>query len=54
MKRLHRQLKKYGILTLVTIVLALLSFIPLRIAIAYHKIPQLQAILVLGGGENRE
>ncbi|MHC5776788.1 YdcF family protein [Nostoc sp.] len=54
MKRLHRQLKKYGILILVTIVLVLLSVIPLRIAIAYHQTPQPQAILVLGGGENRE
>ena len=54
MKRLHRQLKKYGKFTLVTIILVWLSVIPMRIAIAYYQAPYPQAILTLGGGRDRE
>ncbi|MDZ7962622.1 MAG: YdcF family protein [Aulosira sp. DedQUE10] len=54
MRRWHRELKKYGILTLVTIILVLLSVIPIRIAIASYKAPHPQAILTLGGGSDRE
>ncbi|MEH2424115.1 MAG: YdcF family protein [Nostoc sp.] len=32
----------------------MLLFIPVRLAIAHHQAPQPQAILVLGGGEDRE
>jgi uncharacterized SAM-binding protein YcdF (DUF218 family) len=54
MKPLHRQLKKYGKLTLVSMILVLLSVIPVRIAIAYYQAPYPQAILTLGGGSDRE
>lgn len=54
MKRLQQKLKKYGIVTLVTIILMLLSLIPLRIAIASYQAPHPQAILTLGGGVDRE
>ncbi len=54
MKRLHRQLKKYSLLTLVTIMLAVWSAIPIQIAIAFYQAPQPQAILTLGGGPERE
>jgi uncharacterized SAM-binding protein YcdF (DUF218 family) len=54
MTRLHRQLKKYGIFSLVAIILVLLSFIPIRIAIASYQAPVPQAILTLGGGSDRE
>jgi uncharacterized SAM-binding protein YcdF (DUF218 family) len=54
MKRLHRQLKKYGKLTLVSMILVLLCVIPIRIAIAYYQAPYPQAILTLGGNSYRE
>jgi uncharacterized SAM-binding protein YcdF (DUF218 family) len=54
MKRLHRQLKKYGKLTLVSLILVWLSIIPIRIAIAYYQAPYPQAILTLGGNSYRE
>lgn len=54
MKRLHRQLKKYGIFTLASIILVLLSIIPIRIAIASYQAPYPQAILTLGGDSDRE
>ena len=37
-----------------TLILLLLSFIPVRFAIAYYQSPSPQAILTLGGGGDRE
>ena len=37
-----------------TLILLLLSFIPVRLAIAYYQSPSPQAILTLGGGGDRE
>ncbi|OUL19805.1 hypothetical protein BV378_31805 [Nostoc sp. RF31YmG] len=54
MKRLHRQLKKYGIFTLVAIIVVLLSVIPLRIALAFYQAPHPQAIFTFGGDSARE
>ncbi|BAY21835.1 hypothetical protein NIES2100_15930 [Calothrix sp. NIES-2100] len=54
MKQLHRQLKKYGKLSLVSIILVSLSVIPIRIAIASYQAPYPQAILTLGGDSDRE
>jgi uncharacterized SAM-binding protein YcdF (DUF218 family) len=54
MNRLHHRLKKYGILIIVTLILAIFSFIPIRIAIASFLAPYPQAFLTLGGGSTRE
>jgi len=54
MNRLHHQIKKYGILIIVTLILAILSFIPIQIAIASFLAPNPQAFLTLGGGSQRE
>jgi uncharacterized SAM-binding protein YcdF (DUF218 family) len=53
-KRLHSQIKKYGIYTLVGLLVISLSIIPIQLAIASWKAPQPQAILTLGGGIDRE
>jgi uncharacterized SAM-binding protein YcdF (DUF218 family) len=53
-KRLHSQIKKYGIYTLVGLLVVALSIIPIQLAIASWKAPQPQAILTLGGGIDRE
>lgn len=50
----RRQRQKKMLLALVALILVMLLFIPVRLAIAYYQVPQPQAILVLGGGENRE
>ncbi|WP_375491600.1 YdcF family protein [uncultured Nostoc sp.] len=50
----RRQRQKKLLLALVALILVMLLFIPARLAIAYYQAPQPQAILVLGGGENRE
>jgi uncharacterized SAM-binding protein YcdF (DUF218 family) len=54
MKPWHHQLKKYGILFIFSLILAILSFIPIRIAIASFLAPYPQAFLTLGGGSKRE
>ena len=56
MKLFCRKRWKLGFLSLVscTLILLLLSFIPLRIALAYLQSPSPQAILTLGGGGDRE
>lgn len=54
MKLSYRQFKKYAIFAVLGLVLVLLSFIPLRIAIAAHQNPNPQAFLVLGGDPQRE
>lgn len=50
----RRKCKKNGLLALAALILVMLLFIPVQLAIAYHQAPQPQAILVLGGGEDRE
>lgn len=50
----RRQRGKKRLLALVALILVMLLFIPVRLAIAINQAPQPQAILVLGGGENRE
>ncbi|HAJ63161.1 MAG TPA: hypothetical protein DCP31_31285, partial [Cyanobacteria bacterium UBA8543] len=56
MNSLHRQRWRYRFLGLISCVLMLLllSFIPVRLAIAYDRTPHPQAILTLGGGVERE
>lgn len=49
-----RKCKKKDLLALAALILVMLLFIPVRLAIADHQAPQPQAILVLGGGEDRE
>jgi uncharacterized SAM-binding protein YcdF (DUF218 family) len=53
-KKVGWVLKKYWIPFLLSIVLMLLSTIPIRLANAYHTTPQPQAIFTLGGGDSRE
>jgi uncharacterized SAM-binding protein YcdF (DUF218 family) len=53
MKQLYLLYKKYCILALTSFLL-LLSIIPIRLAIAFYIAPQPQAILTLGGGDERE
>jgi uncharacterized SAM-binding protein YcdF (DUF218 family) len=50
----NKLLKRYGILILSILLLILLSSIPVKIAIAHYQAPYPQAILTLGGGEERE
>ena len=45
---------KYGILALAAFLLILLGTIPIKLAIASHQAPKPQAILMLGGGSDRE
>jgi uncharacterized SAM-binding protein YcdF (DUF218 family) len=45
---------KYGILALVVFFLILLGIISIKLAIAYYQAPKPQAILMLGGGGDRE
>lgn len=56
MRTLHRKRKRYRFyrLMICTLILLLLSFIPVRLAIAYLQSPNPQAILTLGGGGDRE
>ncbi|ARV61235.1 hypothetical protein BZZ01_23810 [Nostocales cyanobacterium HT-58-2] len=54
MKQLHHQLKKYWIFALAGFIVILLSIIPIRLAVAYYQAPYPQAILTLGGGQDRE
>lgn len=56
MKRCRRKRKGYRFFRSVvcTLILVLLSIIPLRLAIAYYQTPYPQAILTLGGGTDRE
>jgi len=54
MKRSPHQLKPYLLLSLAGCLFILLSIIPIRLAIATQQAPQPQAILTLGGGNNRE
>lgn len=56
MRTFHRQRKGYRFyrLMICTLILLLLSFIPIRLAIAYLQSPTPQAILTLGGGGDRE
>jgi uncharacterized SAM-binding protein YcdF (DUF218 family) len=46
--------KQYWILALAGFILILLLVIPIRLAIASYQAPQPQAILILGGGTDRE
>ncbi|MDB9374988.1 YdcF family protein [Nodularia sphaerocarpa] len=46
--------QKYGFLIIAGFILALLSIIPIRLAIATYQSPQPQAILTLGGSPERE
>ncbi|WP_414550975.1 YdcF family protein [Anabaena sp. CCY 0017] len=46
--------KKYGVLILAGLILALFSTIPIRLAIASYQSPHPQAILTLGGDPERE
>lgn len=52
--RLYHQIRKYWLLSLSLTILALLLIIPVRLTIAYLQSSKPQAILVLGGGEERE
>lgn len=55
MKTFHRKHKRYRfLLVFASAFLLLLSIIPLRLAIASYQAPQPQAILILGGGRERE
>ncbi|MGC1396752.1 MAG: YdcF family protein [Coleofasciculaceae cyanobacterium] len=56
MKTFHRKRKGYRFyrLMICTLIVLLLSFIPVRLAIAYLQSPNPQAILTLGGGGDRE
>jgi uncharacterized SAM-binding protein YcdF (DUF218 family) len=56
MRTLHRKRKGYRFyrLMICTLILLLLSFIPVRLAIAHLQSPTPQAILTLGGGGDRE
>lgn len=56
MNSLRRQRWRYRFLGLIScaLMLLLLSFIPVRLAIAYDQAPHPQAILTLGGGVERE
>ncbi len=56
MNSLRRQGWRYRFLGLIScaLMLLLLSFIPVRLAIAYDQSPHPQAILTLGGGAERE
>lgn len=54
MKLSPYRLKQNWMLLLVGFILAILLTIPVRLAIAYYQAPQPQAILTLGGGEDRE
>ena len=45
---------KYGTIALAAFLLILLGTIPIKLAIASYQAPQPQAILMLGGGEDRE
>ncbi|WP_353930100.1 YdcF family protein [Okeanomitos corallinicola TIOX110] len=47
-------LQRYWILSFIGFILALMSVIPVRIAIASHQAPQPQVIFTLGGGPERE
>jgi uncharacterized SAM-binding protein YcdF (DUF218 family) len=53
-KDLHHYLKKYWLFALASLTIALISIIPLRLAIASYQAPDPQAILVLGGPPERE
>ncbi len=46
--------QKYGFLIIAGFILALLSIIPIRLAIASYQSPHPQAILTLGGSPERE
>ncbi|WP_017314711.1 YdcF family protein [Mastigocladopsis repens] len=63
MKQLHQQLKTYWIFGLTGFIVILISIIPVRLAIAFgtalgaiahYQAPHPQAILTLGGGQDRE
>lgn len=56
MNSLRRQRWRYRFLGLIScaLILLLLSFIPVRLAIAYDQSPHPQAIFTLGGGAERE
>lgn len=56
MRTFHRKRQGYRFyrLMICTLILLLLSFIPVRLAIAYLQSPSPQAILTLGGGSDRE
>lgn len=49
----HYRLRKFSTVLLTVVLLGVLSFIPLRIAIAFQQVPEPQAILVLNGNLNR-
>jgi uncharacterized SAM-binding protein YcdF (DUF218 family) len=54
-KRLHHIFGKRWILALVSfLAIVLISVIPVRLAIARYQVPHPQAILTLGGGQDRE
>ncbi|NET72752.1 MAG: YdcF family protein [Sphaerospermopsis sp. SIO1G2] len=50
----YRPLKKYWLLSIISFVVVITSFIPTRIAITSYQAPNPQAILTLGGGPERE
>jgi uncharacterized SAM-binding protein YcdF (DUF218 family) len=56
MKALHRKSKRTRFvgLAIAAFLFVLLSFIPIRLAIAFRQAPTPQAILTLGGGQLRE
>jgi uncharacterized SAM-binding protein YcdF (DUF218 family) len=54
MRRSPNPLKQSLLLSLTGCLLVALLIIPIRLSIATHQSPQPQAILTLGGGENRE
>jgi uncharacterized SAM-binding protein YcdF (DUF218 family) len=55
-KNFYRKRKKHRFFCLASFafLLVLLTIIPLRLAIAFHQAPSPQAILTLGGGQERE
>lgn len=53
-KRFHHKFRKSGIFALVGFFLILLSIIPVRLAIAHYQAPYPEAILTLGGDQDRE
>ncbi|WP_017654659.1 YdcF family protein [Fortiea contorta] len=54
MKPRHNRKTKYVILSIAALILAIFSFIPIRIAIASFQAPYPQAFLTLGGEPKRE
>ncbi len=54
MKSCNYHLKRYWIFGTAVFLVISLSIIPIRLALAFYQAPQPQAILTLGGGDDRE